>query len=434
MDMPAGDREARMAEARRGRQLETLLVHGGEDEPDCTGGTDSGRPTLPPVVLSTAYAHRTAEEMEAVFAGQAAGHVYSRMSNPTVEALERRIAALCGAAGALALASGMSAIASALLALLRAGDELIAGRFLFGGTYTLLQRMLGDLGVVTHFIDPRCPEEAEARIGERTRGIFLEAIGNPAMSVPDFAAYRAIADRHGVPILVDATLLTPALTDPEPLGADLLFYSGSKFLAGAASAVGGLIVDPGRFPWQASPRFDLGDFRRHGQGALLAKLRRPLMAGVGPCLSPLNAFLLLTGLETLALRLERQCAQAERLAAWLTNHPKVRAVRYPGLPGDPGHALALRQFRGRAGAVLCFELADKASCFRFLNALRLVQRVTNLGDTRTLAVHPQSTIYGTFWLHEQELLGVTPEMVRISVGIEHLDDIVQDLARGLEAA
>ena len=424
-------------------RLETLLLHGGV-APALAGGDPGaarGTPTLPPVVLATAYAHESAEDMEAVFSGLTQGHVYSRMTNPTVDALERRVAALCGGAGpggdeaeVLALASGMSAIALALLAMLKSGDEVIAGQFLFGGTYTFFQRTLRDLGVVTHYIDPRHPEEAEAKIGARTRAIFLEAIANPAMVVPDFRAFRAIADRHGVPVLVDATLLTPALADPGRLGADLLFYSGSKFLAGAACAVGGLIVDPGRFAWHRSPRFELGDFRQAGQRALMTKLRRPMMAGIGPCLAPLHAFLLLTGMETLALRLERQCAQALRVADWLADRPQVRAVHYPGRAGDPNHALCQSQFDGRGGAVLCFELEDKAACFRFLNALTLVQRVTNLGDTRTLAVHPHSTIYGPFWAHEQELLGVNLRMVRLSVGIEHCEDILADLARGLEAA
>jgi O-acetylhomoserine (thiol)-lyase len=253
------------------------------------------------------------------------------------------------------------------------------------------------------------------------------------MVVPDFAAFGALARRHGLPLLVDATLLTPVLYDPETIPADLLFFSGSKFLAGSASVVGGLVVDTGRFPWHGNPRVELGDPRQAGQAALLTKLRGAVMAGIGPCLAPLHAFLLLTGLDALGLRLERQCANAETLAAWLVGQPQVRAVLYPGLPGDPGHELARRQFRGRFGAVLCFELEDKAACFRFLNALRLIQRVTNLGDTRTLAVHPQSTIYGTFWKHEQELLGVHERGVRLSAGIEHVDDLIQDLQQALGA-
>jgi O-acetylhomoserine (thiol)-lyase len=415
------------------RHLETLLVHGdGETSWPREPGV-LGQPTLPPIAQSVGFAHESAEDMEAVFAGRAAGHVYSRMHNPTVAALESRITALCGAAGSVAMASGMSAIASTLLAFLRTGDELIAGRFLFGGTYVLLERTLKDLGIRTHFADPRDPGEAESRINDRTRAIFLETIANPAMVVPDFAAFGALAERHHLPLLVDATLLTPVLYDAEAVPADLLFFSGSKFLAGAASVVGGLVVDTGRFPWHANPRVDLGDLRQAGQAALVTKLRRAVMAGIGPCLAPLHAFLLLAGLDSLALRLERQCANAEALAAWLTRQTPVRKVHYPGLANDPQHDLTRRQFRGRAGAVLTFELDDKDACFRFLNALRLIERVTNLGDTRTLAVHPQSTIYGTFWKHEQELLGVNERMVRLSAGIEHVDDLVRDLEQALAA-
>ena len=394
---------------------------------------ERGAATLPPVVFSTAYAHECAADMEAVFAGRAEGHVYSRMQNPTVAALEERFTGLCGARGTVALASGMTAIATGLMTMLRTGDEVIAGRYLFGGTYTLLDRILRDLGITTHFIDPADPRAAEALINGNTRAVFLEAIAHPAMAVPDFAAYRALCSRHGVPLLVDATLLTPCLYDPEALGADLVFFSGSKFLAGAASAVAGLIVDPGRFPWHTSPRFDFGEFRTAGQGAYLAKLRQQMMAGVGPCLSPMSAFLLLTGMESLALRLERQCDNAERAAAWLQDRAAVRGVLFPGLEGAPEGELTRRQFRGRCGSVLSFRLADKAACFRFLDALRLVQRAANLGDTKTLAVHPASTIYAAFWQPEQERLGVTPDLIRLSLGIEHIEDLLADLDQALAA-
>jgi O-acetylhomoserine (thiol)-lyase len=221
------------------------------------------------------------------------------------------------------------------------------------------------------------------------------------------------------------------LYDSAAVPADLLFFSGSKFLAGTAAAVGGLVVDTGRFPWNDNPRVDLDDLRQAGQAALLTKLRRGVMAGIGPCLAPLHAFLLMTGLDSLALRLERQCDNTETLAGWLATQKPVRKVHYPGLSSDPNHDLTRRQFRGRAGAVLTFELDDKDTCFRFLNALRLIQRVTNLGDTRSLAVHPQSTIYGPLWKHEQVLLGVNERMVRLSAGIEHVDDLIQDLQQAL---
>lgn len=417
-----------MGENARKWHLDTTLVHGAAPEAGRSG------PTLPPIAFSTAYDHGSAEQMAAAFAGESDAHVYSRLQNPTVEALEQRITEACGAAGTLALASGMSAVSLTLLSVLRSGDEVIASSYLFGGTYALFTRTLAELGITTHFVEPRDPAAAEALIGPRTRAVFLEAIANPAMIVPDFAAWRRLCDRHGLALVVDATLLTPVLYDAEALGADVAVFSTSKYLAGAASLVGGLVVDTGRCPWHERPAFGLGDYRQGRPTALLAKLRSTQMLSVGPCLSPMNAFLLLTGLESLPLRLERQCDNAEEAAAYLREHPKVRSVRYPGLQDHPDHALSREQFRGRFGSVLSFELADKAACFRFLNACRLVQRVVNLGDTRSMALHPASTIYGTFWKHQQEQVGVTDGMIRFSLGIEHPTDILADLEQALAAA
>jgi O-acetylhomoserine (thiol)-lyase len=383
------------------------------------------------VNLTTAFDFARAEDMEAVFSGRQEAPYYSRMGNPTVEALERRVTEICGGAGTLALASGMSAITTGLLGLLRAGDELIASPYLFGGSYTLFTRTLPDLGITVHLLDPANRDAWEARIGPKTRALFLEAVANPAMVVPDLAAFRALAQRHGLPLLLDASLLTPLLYDGAAAPADVLFFSATKYLAGPASTIAGLVVDTGRFPWHESPRHDFAEFKGAGQGAYLARLRRQLMAAVGPCLSPMSAFLLLNGLETLSLRLERQCDNAERCAAFLREHPKVHEVRYPGLPDHPAHALSQAQYRGRFGAVLALALADKAACFRFLNALRLVRRSTNLGDTRSLAIHPASTIYGTFWKHEQEQAGVTEGLIRFSLGIEHPADILADLEQAL---
>lgn len=417
------------AEPAAAARRDTVLVHGRDGTAWAHGAT------LPPVVYATAFQHATAEGMEAAFAGQADDPLYSRLGNPTVAALEARVSEACEARGCLAVASGMSALSLVLLGLLRAGDEVVASRLLFGGTYTLLTRTLAQWGVTTHLVHPADPAAAEAHVNERTRLVLLEAIANPAMVVPHLAEWRALCDRHGLPLVLDATLLTPYLYDNAALGADVAVFSASKFLAGAASGIGGLVVDTGRMDWRGCARLEavLGEARQAGDAALLVRLRKRLMADVGPCLAPMNAFLLLTGLETLGLRLERQCANAESVAAYLAAHPRVLSVAYPGLVGHPQHALAARQFRGRYGSVLSFTLADKAACFRFLNALRMVRRVTNLGDTKTLALHPASTIYGTLWAHEQAEVGVSEGMVRLSLGIEHPDDIVADLAQALEA-
>lgn len=407
------------------RHIDSLLVHGHEESPSESGAT------LPPVVLSTAFASESAEQAQAIFLGQEQGHVYSRLSNPTVDRFERRITEICDGAGALAVASGMSAVAMSLLGLLRAGDEIIASRYLFGGSYTFFDQTLRDLGITTHFVDPRCVQAAESLVGPQTKALFLEAIANPAMVVPDFKAFRGMCDRTGVPLIVDVTLLTPYLFDAQALGADIAIFSASKFFAGAASSMGGIILDTGRFPWHQSERFDFTEYRRAGQGAYLAKLSKRLMADIGPCLAPMNAFMFLTGLETLALRMERHCDNAQTIAEFLAEHPRVKDVQFPGLAGHPAHELCKRQFRGRFGSVLSFTLADKAACFRVLNRLRLLKLVTNLGDTRTLVTHPASTIYSTFWKGDQEQVGVTENLIRLSAGIENSGDLLADLDQAL---
>jgi O-acetylhomoserine (thiol)-lyase len=409
------------------RSLETRLIHGRD------GAAGEEGATLPPVYYSTAFEHGSAEAMEAAFVEREGGNIYSRLQNPTVEALETRITEACGARGTLALASGMSAITMGLLALLQSGDELLAGRYLFGGSYTLFTRTLADLGVKVQFFDPREPQAAERLITPRTRGIFLEAIANPAMVVPDLAAYRRICDAHGLPLLVDATLPTPCLFDGGELGADVAFFSASKYLAGPASTVGGLLVDTGRYAWHESERFDFSDFRGFEGDAYLAKLRKRIMAGIGPCLAPMNAFLLLLGLETLPLRMERHGRNAEAVAAFLREHPRVREVLYPGLPDSEFHDLTRSQFQDNCGGMITFRLDGKAHCYQFLNALRLVKRAVNLGDTKSIALHPASTIYGTFWPDEQALLGVSEDMIRLSVGLENPTDLLADLDRALAA-
>jgi len=321
-----------------------------------------------------------------------------------------------------------------LLNFLRSGDEVLASPFLFGGSYTLFTKTLPDLGIKTHFIDPTTPESWEAALTPATRAVFVEAIANPALVVPDFPALRAFCDRHHLPLLVDGTLLTPYLYDAERLGADLLFFSATKYLAGPASTVGGLVVDPGRYDWHSDARFDFADFKKAGRGAFLAKVRQRIMAALGPALSPMNAFLLLTGLETLPLRMERQCGNALEVASFLLQHPKVKEVLYPGLPDHPAHALSRELFRGKFGALIGFTLANKQACFKTLDALKLIRRSTNLGDTRSLVIHTASTIYGTLWKHEREEAGVGENLIRLSIGIEHPEDLLADLEQALRRA
>ena len=426
--MGAGNKKTahRRGGAQTTTRRETRLVHGNHP----SRGGPRGEPTLPPLELSTAFVHDSAETMEAVFTGRQAGVYYSRMQNPTVAALEGRVTDLCGAAGTLAMASGMSAITCLLLSLLKTGDELIAGPHLFGGSYGLFTRTLGDLGIRVRFADPQDVAAVAALVNDRTRAVFVEAIANPQMTVPDFAALRGLCQAEGLPLLVDATLLTPLYFNAEALGADVAVFSATKYLSGAASTTGGVVVDSGRFDWAGSARHGFGEMKGTAEGALMTKLRNQIMAVAGPSLSPLHAFLMLTGMESLALRMERMEANTQALAEFLAAQPAVSAVRYPGLPGHAAHGRC-RALCGTNGTLLTFHLADKAACFALLNALRLVRRSTNLGDTRTLAIHPASTIYGTLWPHEQVEVGVDATMIRLSVGIEHIDDLREDLGQAL---
>jgi O-acetylhomoserine (thiol)-lyase len=401
-------------------------------------GTEEAHPyraTVPAIVESTAFSHDSAESMQAVFNHEQDGYAYSRLANPTVAALEDRITALSEGRGTIAVASGMSAIALALLGIVRSGDHIVAGKHVFGGTFTLLETTLPRLGVTTTWVDARDGDAVERALTATTRAVLVEAIANPAMVVPDFERLGAICQAAGIPLIVDATLVTPLRLDIDATHTDVAVYSGSKFLAGAATTIGGLIVDTGRFPWSsAGTRVDLGDFKRQGAAGFLQRIRRELMVGIGPSLSPHVAFQQTMGLETLGLRLGRQCESALRIAQWLREQPGVTAVQFPGLADHPDHARCIRSFGGTAGSVLSFTLASQATCFRFLNALRLVVRASNLGDTRTLALHPASTIYHSLWPAQREDLGVPDTLIRLSVGIEDVADILSDLAAGVAAS
>lgn len=398
----------------------TLLVHG-PPQRHAYGAT------LPPVAIATAFEHASAEEMEAVFAHRQESFSYSRLGNPTVAALEERITAISRARGTVAVASGMSAVALALLAMVRSGDHIVAGKHVFGGTYTLLDTTLNRLGVSTSWADLRDGAQVVRALRPETRAVIAEAISNPAMTIPDFDAIRAACAPRRIPLIVDATLLTPLLFDAGTTGADVAIYSGSKFLAGAATTLGGLIVDTGRFDWGHDGPDALGDFRRTGAQAYLSRIRQEFMVGIGPCLSPQAAFLQIIGLETLALRLERQRSSAQRIAEWLQRHPSVRSVAYPGLASHADHNRCARYFDGNASCVLSFNLESRDACFRFLNRLQLVRRAANLGDTQSLALHPASTIYQAFWPAQRDELGAPETLIRLSVGIEDVEDIQADL-------
>lgn len=406
--------------------FDTQLIHGGR-EPGPAGATTV------PIVQSSAFAYATAEELEDVFRGRRAGQLYTRLGNPTTETLERRLALLDGGEAAIATASGMAAITTAVLTILRTGDEILSSSSIFGGTFSLFRDTLSNYGITARFVDPIDLSALQGAINERTRLIFVETIGNPKLDVPDIAAISAIARNAGIPLMVDATVTTPFLARGKDLGADLVIHSTSKFINGSGSVIGGVIIDLGRFDWRSDRYPHFAPFaRKYGKFAFTARARKLVHKDFGACAAPMNSFLLCSGLETLALRMERHCANALRLAEFLDAHPKVKWVNYPGLTNSPFHAVAARQYGGRFGALLTLGLADKAAAFRFINGLRLACNLANIGDAKTLVIHPASTICCDYTDDERATMGVNEELVRVSVGIEAGDDILADFAAALE--
>ena len=407
--------------------FETLLIHGGL-EPGPAGATNV------PIVQSSAFAHETAEDLEDLFRGRKSGHIYTRLNNPTTESLERRLALLEGGVAAIATASGMAAITTAVLTILRAGDEILASSSLFGGTYSLFRDTLSNYGISTRFVEPTDTNALSEAISNQTRLIFVETIGNPKMDVPDIAAISAVARQARIPLMLDATVTSPYLARGRDLGADIVIHSTSKFINGTGSVIGGVIVDSGTFDWN-SPLFPhFAQFaKKYRQFAFSARLRKLMHKDLGACPAPMNSFLLAEGIETLALRMERHCSNALELSHFLRAHPQVRWVNYPGLPDSPFHEVATRQFGGKYGGLLTFGLAGKAEAFRFINGLRLARNLANIGDAKTLVIHPASTICCDYSADQQRLLGVSDDMVRVSVGLEHTADIVADVAQSLNS-
>ncbi|UPU34166.1 O-acetylhomoserine aminocarboxypropyltransferase/cysteine synthase [Geomonas paludis] len=415
-----------MAEAEQELRFDTKLIHGG------TTLGPSGA-TKAPIVQASAFAYQTAEELEDIFKGRAVGQVYTRIGNPTLEGLEKRLAVIENGIAAVITSSGMSAITTAVMAVVRSGDEILSSSSLFGGTYSLFHDTLANYGIKTRFFDPTDLQALETGINEATRLIFGETIGNPKMDVPDIAAFSAIARRHGIPLMVDATVSTPYLARMRELGADIIIHSTSKYINGTANSIGGAIIDAGSFDWRSDkfPHFEQFH-RKYRNFAFTARVRKLIHKDFGACAAPLNAFLSGEGLETLALRMERHCSNALELARFLQAHPKVAWVNYPGLPDSPFHEVASRQFGGRFGGLLTFGLADKTAAFRAINALRLAKNLANIGDTKTLVIHPASTICADYTPEVKALMGVSEELVRVSVGIEDPADIIEDFRVALE--
>jgi O-acetylhomoserine (thiol)-lyase len=409
-------------------RFDSLLVHGGL-EPGPAGATSV------PIVQSSSFAYQTAEALEDIFRGRAVGQVYTRLGNPTTEALERRLAILEGGGTAIVTASGMAAITTAVMTILRAGDEILSSSSLFGGTFSLFRDTLSNYGITARFVDPLDLDGFRSAINERTRLLFVETIGNPKLDVPDVPALARIAHEAGIPIMVDSTVSTPYLAGGAELEADILAYSTSKYINGTGTTIGGAIIDRGVFDWN-SPKFPHFEafYKKYRAFAFTARARKLVHKDVGACAAPFNSFLLTEGIQTLALRMERHCSSAMLLARYLKEHPKVAWVKYPGLEDSPQHAVATRLYGGRYGGLLTFGTGDKASAFRVINGLRLAKNLANIGDAKTLVIHPASTICADYNAEEKALMGVSEDLVRVSVGIEDSRDIVGDFKQALDAA
>ncbi len=407
--------------------IETIALHGGYAPDPQTGAT------VAPICQSAAYAYATADEIARVFGGRAPGYVYTRIANPTGAALERRLAELEGGIGCLSCSSGMAAISSVTMGLTRAGDHIVAARGIFGGTVSLFAKTMARFGVQTTFVDACSVDAFRAALRPETRFLFVETITNPRMDVPDLPALAAVAHDAGIPLVVDNTVTTPILIRPGQWGADLVVHSVSKFINGHGNSIGGAVVDTGNYDWRRGAFEDVRALAaKAGKFAFLAHLRTLIYRDLGCCPAPLNSFLHLTGVEGLPLRMDAHCRNALALAQRLDAHPKVRWVNYPGLPTSPHHDIASRLFGGRYGALLTLGLGSREAAAGLVDRLSLAQNLANIGDSRTLVIHPASTIFQEFSPEEREVMGVPDDMVRVSVGVESAEDIIADFAQALE--
>ena len=422
-------------------KLETIAVHGGQS-PDPTT-----KSVAVPIYQTVAYAFDSAQHGADLFDLKVAGNIYTRIMNPTQAVLEARVAALEGGVGALALASGQAAITYAIQTIAEAGDNIVSSTALYGGTYNLFAHTLPQYGIQTRFADSSRPDSFEALIDERTKAVYAESLGNPRGNVTDIEALARIAHRHGVPLIVDNTVPSPYLCRPFEHGADIVVHSLTKYLGGHGNSIGGAIVDSGRFPWADHKarfrRLNEPDVSYHGvvytealgPAAYIGRARVVPLRNMGAAISPFNAFLILQGIETLALRMDRICDNTLAVAEFLRDHDKVGWVNYAGLPDHPDHALVRRLMRGRASGLLTFGVkGGRAAGERFLDALQLFTRLVNIGDVRSLATHPASTTHRQLSPQELAAAGVTEDTVRLCVGIEHIDDLRADLAQALAAA
>ncbi len=417
----------------------TLALHAGQ-VPDPTTNSRAV-----PIYQTTSYTFDSAEHAANLFSLKEFGNIYTRLMNPTTDVLEKRLAELDGGVGALALASGSSAITLTILNLAQAGDNIVSSNNLYGGTYNLFNHTFKRMGISVKFVDSSNPANITDAIDDNTKAVFVETIGNPRNNVDDFEAIARIAHAHGLPFIVDNTVATPILFKPIEHGADIVCYSLTKFIGGHGTSIGGAVVDSGRFNWASGrfPEFTTPDPSYHGliyhealgNLAYILKMRITLLRDMGPCLSPFNAFQFLQGLETLHVRMPRHCENALQMAEFLEKHPLVSGVNYPGLESHHDFAKAQKYLPKGQGAIITFEIkAGLEAGKKFIDSVKLASHLANIGDAKTLVIHPASTTHQQLNEEQQKAAGVTAGLIRISVGIEHIGDLISDIDQALTAS
>ena len=421
-------------------RFETLQLHVGQEQAD--PATDS---RAVPIYQTTSYVFHNSRHAADRFGLADPGNIYGRLTNSTQDVLEKRIAALEGGSAALALASGAAAITYTIEALAANGGHIVAQKTIYGGSFNLLAHTLPQYGIETTFVDAHNLSEVEDAIRDNTRAVFLETLGNPNSDIPDIDAIAQISHRHGIPVVIDNTFGTPYLIRPIEHGADIVVHSATKFIGGHGTTLGGIIVESGKFDWSASGKYPniaapnpsyhgVSFYDAVGPAAFVTYIRAILLRDTGACISPFNAFLLLQGTETLSLRLERHAENTEKVISYLANHPLVEKVNHPSLPDHPDHSLYKRYFPKGGGSIFTFDIkGGQEEAWKFIDSLKIFSLLANVADVKSLVIHPASTTHSQ--LTEEELLeqGIRPNTIRLSIGTEHIDDIIEDLARGFAA-
>ncbi|HPD00127.1 MAG TPA: homocysteine synthase [Acetivibrio sp.] len=426
--------------AERKLKFDTLQVHAGQNVDPTTGSR------AVPIYQTTSYVFNSSEHAANLFALKESGNIYTRIMNPTTDVFEQRIAALEGGVGALGVASGSAAITYAILNIAGSGDEIVSASTLYGGTYNLFSTTLPKLGINTVFVDPDDPENFRKAINDKTKAVYIETVGNPGINLIDIEAVAKIAHENGVPLIVDNTFGTPYLIRPIEFGADIVVHSATKFIGGHGTSIGGVIVDSGKFNWAQSGRFPgftepdpsyhgLKYYEALGPLSYITKVRVQLLRDTGACISPFNSFLLLQGLETLSLRVEKHVSNTKKIVDFLQNHPQVSWVNYPSIKGNKYYELAQKYLPKGAGSIFTFGIKGGINAAKkFIESLEIFSLLANVADAKSLVIHPASTTHSQLSEEEQKACGVTPDQIRLSIGIEDADDLIYDLDQALKKA